>query len=350
MKHFSTSKVSVTPMIIANDMRMPLTDTHRQFVRQLVLGAAKRREPVICFDPVVDHDLRSAVFAASLEANIEPLYFNPAQPDESIRLDLLRKGEDPSVLSRKVCSLVDPLGSSPVFTGFTHMILTTVFQGMLLVDVRPTLESLARNLEDFESLFIAVMTDHCDQLFIPNWRDGLAHYRAATVKELNRVHGGNLSERLATNEALAKQIESSALAKFYDSRINGTRVDSRELRNLCSIAEHPSEHRIRMMSYFMNMLLSLLDERYRSVLSMAGNADGRQPNESSFPNVIDQCNTLYIGLDTSFDPLALNALGRMIVADMGLVMGDITRYWSISTFMEVRAPLPMFGMRDMEAA
>jgi len=115
----------------------------------MIAQAIAREEAVIIIDPKGDHDLRENARQAceTLGQAGRFVYFHPAFPEESIRIDPLRHFNSPTELASRVAELIPSVGKSDPFKDFGWKAMNTVIQGMIYIGKKPNLLNLRRSVE-----------------------------------------------------------------------------------------------------------------------------------------------------------------------------------------------------------
>ena len=143
-------------------VRQPLTHTAGHTLIVGTTGAGKTRafdvrvnqavlrgEAVIIIDPKGDKDLMvSAKRACQLAQRPDRfVYFHPAFPEDSVRLDPLHNFNRPSEIASRITAISPGETTTDPFKAFGQKSLDNVIQGLMVNEERPTLAKLRRYLE-----------------------------------------------------------------------------------------------------------------------------------------------------------------------------------------------------------
>ncbi len=144
------------------DIRLPLehqaghlllVGTTRSFKTKLLIliifQAVLRGEAVIVIDPKGDREVRRALQAACRRTGRSQsfVYFHPAFPDLSARLDPLKNWNNATEIASRVAALIPSETGSDPFKAFSWNALNNIVGGLLEVEERPTLLKLRRYVE-----------------------------------------------------------------------------------------------------------------------------------------------------------------------------------------------------------
>lgn len=268
----------------------------------LVTQAVLRGEAVVIVDPKGDPDLRRAAAEACRLAG-EPqrfVYFHPAFPAESARIDPLRSFNRATELASRVAALIPSETGNDPFKAFGQMALANVVQGLLATGERPTLRALRRHLEGGpEGLVLRVLTAHLDA-HLPGWTEAArGQFRGA------RDTGAR----------------AAALVAYYRESARD-RAPSTVVDGLVSMFEHERVHFSKMVASLMPVLAMLTAGELGPLLSpLADDPDDRR-RLTSMAEVIERGQVAYVGLDALSDGMVGSAIGSILLADLTAVAGD----------------------------
>lgn len=284
----------------------------------LISQAILRGEAVVIVDPKGDKDLAQAarMTCKALGREEDFLYFHPAFPDKSVRLDPLRNFGRSTELATRVATLIPSETGSDPFAAFGQMAVNNIIQGLLLTSDKPSLVLLRRFLEGGpEALVVKACRSYFAQK-MPGWEEAAKPY----------VGGKKDREDYATG-----------LINFYRDQLQPhATLASSELEGLFSSFEHERSHFAKMVTSLMPILNMLTTGALGSLLSPDHtDMDDSRPI-TDFRRVIRGRKVLYIGLDSLSDVMVGSAIGALMLADLTAVAGD--RY----NYGEELAPVNLF--------
>ncbi len=268
----------------------------------LVTQAVLRGEAVILIDPKGDRDLRECARRACDLAGAPQrfVYFHPAFPEDSVRIDPLHSFSRATELASRIAALIPSETGNDPFKSFGQMALNHVVQGLLAVDERPSLVGLRRYLDGgTEALVERALRRHFDAVH-PHWEP--------------------LAEA-ALSRARDARARVSALARIYREHFL-TPHPSTVLDGLLSLWEHDREHFAKMVASLMPVLTMLTSGDLDGLLSPVARAVGDPRRVTSMAEVIAERACLYVGLDSLSDTMVGAAIGAILIADLAAVAGD----------------------------
>lgn len=271
----------------------------------LCAQAVFRGEGVVVIDPKGDRDLYENIRAAAAACGREVLFFHPAFPDRSIRLNPLHSFSRATELAARLSSLVPVArGKSDPFRGFAFAALNAVIGGIVETGRRPTLKLIryyiGSRLTELALLAFRCAFDRCLGDSSPAGEEW-----AALRKETSKYPG----RLLAKYEALYLKA-----MKPYRKRA------SEALEALAELARHDSDHYKKMTASLRPVLEMLTAGELGSLLSPAEDDDlGRRTR--SLAEIVRGNMILYAGLDSLTDGQTGAALGSLLLADLAAVAG-----------------------------
>ncbi|MFC1354963.1 MAG: conjugative transfer system coupling protein TraD [gamma proteobacterium symbiont of Clathrolucina costata] len=270
----------------------------------LISQAIMRDEAVIIIDPKGDKELkdnaRRACEAAGQLGRF--VFFHPAFPDESARIDPLRNFTRVTEIASRLAALIPSEAGADPFKSFGWQALNNISQALVMAHERPNLVLLKRFLESGPQQMVVKAT--------------------IAYAERNIEGGRDLATRFL-NDASAGSTDKKArvMAKFYEEVIQ-PQAPSPELEGLISMFHHDKTHFSKMVANLlpiMNMLTAgelgkLLSPDYRDI------EDSRLITDNK--KIIDNAQVAYIGLDSLTDSTVGSAIGSIILSDLVAVAGD----------------------------
>jgi len=194
----------------------------------LVTQAVLRGEAVIIIDPKGDKDLMaSAKRACQLAQRPDRfVYFHPAFPEDSVRLDPLHNFNRPSEIASRITAISPGETTTDPFKAFGQKSLDNVIQGLMVIEERPTLAKLRRYLEGGPSTLVVQALERYYDNCLGDWRRDARPYLKA-----------------------AKDIDSKAagLVRFYRDVVQ-QQAANLDLEGLLSLFEHDRTHFSKMVA------------------------------------------------------------------------------------------------------
>ena len=269
----------------------------------LVTQAVLRGEAVVIIDPKGDQGLRaSAERACVLSGHPERfVYFHPAFPADSVRIDPLRNYQRPTELASRVAALIPSETGNDPFKAFGQMALSHVVHALLEVGEQPNLRNLRRYLEGgVDALVERVLIGYFDRQ-VPNWGEHSQSYVGRARDPKQRATG---------------------LLRFYHDRVRD-KYPSTVIDGIAGLMEHESVHFGKMIASLMPILVMLTSSSLEELLSPTeGNPDEHR-RATSLRETVSQREVLYLGLDSLSDGIVGGAIGSMMTADLAALAGAI---------------------------
>jgi conjugal transfer pilus assembly protein TraD len=208
----------------------------------LITQAIARGDTVIVIDPKGDKELRDRMETEASRAGRDDafLFFHPAFPTTSIRLDPMRNFTRTTEIASRIASLLpSQSGGSDAFTAFAFRALNLVAQGLIETGKRPSIKNLRYFIEGgAEALLVHAIEAHADRTD-PSWKQAAEPFfikaRAGKAKKMETI----------TNPDWLAVIE------WYRSKWSNGPNGSEGIDGLLSLVEHNRLH-------FSKMIASLL--------------------------------------------------------------------------------------------
>lgn len=303
------------------DLYQPLKHTEGHTLILGTTGAGKTRcfdllisqcinagEAVISIDPKGDFDLRDKQRALcdALGQSDRFVYFHPAFPEESVRIDLLANFSEPSELATRIAALIPSETGMDPFVSFGWMALNTLVNAMLLIDNQPSLVKLKHYLD--------------------SGTDGLLYQAVmAYGKQINDKHEADVQSMFET-VSMHDMRKRAQLAKKYYHTILYPKKSSTALDSLIAMNDHDRAHLGKMIATLMPILAMLTSGNLEKLLSPDHTDlnDTRPILDSS--SIINQGKVLYVGLNSLTDKMVGSAIGSLLLSDMTAVAGNRYNY------------------------
>lgn len=283
--------------LITGTTRAGKTRLYEMITAQIVdMGAA-----LIVIDPKKDIDWVSMLKLQCRKTNRKFLYFDPAQPAKSIRLQPLQNWNNKSEPATRIGQLVDADGS---FAAFAWKTLYRVHRGLIAAGERPTIRNTKRYVQmGVEGLAEKILTIHFAQKHGADWdRD---------LRNLPK-DGKNAMTRLDW-----------CMAKYIDE---GESDDT--IEGIISMVKHSKEHYSKMVQVLEPILEMLGSDELGDLLS----PDPQDLTDTrpiyDMRRVVDEKAVLYVGLDSLSNKIIASAIGSILLADLSSTLGAIYNFSS----------------------
>lgn len=281
----------------------------------MVTQAIHRGDTVIMIDPKGDKELRDRMELECTRAGRDDsfLFFHPAFPKSSIRLDPMRNFTRTTEIASRIAALLpSQTGGSDAFTAFAFRALNLVAQGLLETGKRPSIKQLRYYIEGgAESLLVHAIEAHADRVE-PNWKDGSAEpfFTKAKAGKAKKMETITNPDWLATIE-------------WYRTTLSNTSNGSEGIDGLLSLVEHNRMHFSKMIASLIPVLNMLTSGDLGELLSP--NEDDTRDSRQIFDTstIISGKHVLYVGLDSLSDSIVSSAIGSIVLADFASVAGMI---------------------------
>lgn len=288
--------------------------------------AIRRRECVVIWDPKGDRALMEcAKFACEEYGRASDfVYFHPAFPQLSARIDPLANFSRSTELATRIASLIPSETGADPFTAHSMMVLTHLVEGLLLINAKPSIKLLKR--------YVTAGPEHLVVLASEAFFD----------KHMPRVEGnaesGWMREAmpyLKRRDKKATNDRETALAyiQFYREVFSKHATHS-GLEGLYGDFDHDKTHQGKMTASLTPVLTMLTSGPLEELLSPDPEKDDPRPI-TDFARIIRNASVCYVGLDSLSDNMVGSALGSMFVSDMTAVSGARYNYADLDTLRPV---------------
>jgi len=280
----------------------------------LITQCIHRGDTVIVIDPKGDKELRDRMEMECSRAGRDDafLFFHPAFPKTSIRLDPMRNFTRTTEIASRIAALLpSQTGGSDAFTAFAFRALNLVAQGLLETGKRPSIKQLRYYIEGgAEALLVHAIEAHADRVD-PNWKSSAEPFfikaKAGKVKKMETI----------TNPDWLAVIE------WYRTKWSNGPNGAEGIDGLLSLVEHNRMHFSKMIASLIPVLNMLTSGELGDLLSPneMDSTDKRPILDTS--NIIAGKHALYVGLDSLSDSIVSSAIGSIVLADFASVAGMI---------------------------
>ncbi|PZP64971.1 MAG: conjugal transfer protein TraG [Azospira oryzae] len=270
----------------------------------LVTHAIRSGAPVIVIDPKGDRDLEARMRKEASACGREFLYFHPASPSRSVRINPLKSFNHSTEIATRIAQLLpsESPGGDP-FTQFAWYTINHVVQGMLMTSERPDLKRIRTYVRDgVAPLLERCMDIHFRPIYGHDWDGKLAPY---LEKAPSRTH---------------------AMVSLYRDTKSRTGLGNDAIEGLVSTFEHDKEHFGKMILSLLPLLDMLCTGEIGDMLSPA-HGDLDDPRDTyDMERIVYGRKVLYVGLDSLSNKIVGSAVGSMLLADLSAVAGAIYNF------------------------
>lgn len=269
---------------------------------------------VIIIDPKTDHGLAETARACARELTGQDIvYFHPAMPEKSHRIDPLANFNRVTELASRIASLIASESGSDPFTAFSMMALNKLAEALLFVHRSPSLVLLRRLLENgMTGLLIKVLETHFE-----NVRPA----RDAAGRESADGWEAQLRPYIAKAKDKGEEGKAAAMIAYYRDQIV-TQAPNPIVEGLISSFEHDSTHFGKMVTSLMPVLMMLTSGPMGGLLS----PDYDDPDDprpiTNFKKATLDNRVVYLGLDSLSDSMVASCIGSLFLSDITAVAGD----------------------------
>lgn len=286
-------------MLIVGTTRSGKTRLFDNLITQAIL----REESVIIVDPKGDHDLRkNAERACQIIGHPERfVYFHPAYPETSARIDPLRNFNRSTELASRIAALITRAdGGADPFAAFSWQALNTVISALNIIGERASLVKVRRYIESgAHSLALSVLRQYCEQ-------------------------NASKEEIAPFMMKSAKGTELEGYKQCYNIVLAPKGKSTPEIDGLITMVTHDADHFGKMVASLIPTLGMLTSGPLKDLLSPTPGDDENVITDTG--RIIRNKQVLYLGLDSLSDATVGTAIGALILSDLAAVAGDRYNY------------------------
>ena len=272
----------------------------------LITQAVLRGETVIIIDPKGDRDMCETARRACRIAGQEDrfLYFHPAFPEDSVRIDPLYNFNQPTEVASRVSEVIPEGSDSGPFKSFGFMAINNIVQGLLFSDERPNLVKIRKYLEGGpDHLCVKALTAYFDHK-MPGWD--------TSIKK-DFVNTKNISKK------------AQMLNDFYYDVVQ-PEYPNPDIEGLLTMFNHDREHFGKMIASTLPVLNTLTSGDVGRMLSPDIHDTEDQRMMTDTTRIINMNQVLYMGLDSLSNNTVGAAIGSIFLADLASVAGARYNY------------------------
>jgi conjugal transfer pilus assembly protein TraD len=254
---------------------------------------------LIVIDPKKDADWVGMLNAMCKKTGRKFLYFDPAKPDKSIRLNPLQNWNNISEPATRIGQLVDADGS---FAAFAWKTIYRVHRAIIASGERPDIRSTKRYVQmGVEGLTEKILALHFAKKHGPEWDRDIKTQPTSGKGALTRLE--------------------HCIMKFRDE---GDHDDT--IEGMISMVEHSKEHFSKMVQVLEPLLEMLGSSEIGDLLSPdpLDTTDTRPIWDMA--KVINEGAVLYVGLDSLSNKIIASAIGSILLADLSSTLGAIYNF------------------------
>lgn len=260
---------------------------------------------LIIIDPKGDKDWEQRVRKECERAGRKFLYFHPAHPSKSIRMNPLANWNTVAEAATRIGQLVDAEGT---FGAFAWKTLFRVMRAQVADGVRPNIRTAKEYVQNgVEPLLESLLKKALYQRLAGAWDQDLASFIEPVPKGKQSPFK---SERLA-----------GMAGKFQSMKIKDEAIEA-----LIAMVNHSKEHYSKMIQVLEPILEMLGSDELGQMLSPdpLDLSDIRPIYDTQ--KIIEENAVLYVGLDSLSNKIIGSAIGSILLADFASVAGAIYNF------------------------
>lgn len=276
------------------------------------------RPAIVIVDPKGDKDLRAFVERECHRAGREEdyLFFHPAHPSASCRLDPLKNWNRPTEIASRIAALIPSETGSDAFVAFGWQTINLIANALIYIETRPNLVTLNRYVKSGpDHLLHMVLRTYCERN-VDNWQVRVKPYIDQAKK--------NRHDRPSP----ATPNEVVGMVQFYRKEAQHECPNDSEAQvvdGLLNMYSHSRDHASKMLASLSPILSMLTSGELGPLLSPDPETDDPRPIADT-AKIVKTGKVLYVGLDSMADATVGDAIGSIFLADIGAVAGDNYNY------------------------
>ena len=293
--------------LITGTTRAGKTRLYEALTAQIVaMGPA-----LIVIDPKKDSDWVSMLNMMCKKTGRKFLYFDPAQPAKSIRLQPLQNWNNISEPATRIGQLVDADGS---FAAFAWKTIYRIHRALIAIGERPDIKNTKRYVQmGVEDLAEKVLEIYLKKKLGPEFdKDLPASSKGASTS------GG---QKRGANDPLTRL--DLLIAHYMELNEPDDTADG-----IISMVKHSKEHYSKMVQVLEPILEMLGSDEIGGLLSPDPLDTTDKRPIYDMKKVIDERAVLYVGLDSLSNKTIASAIGSILLADLASTLGAIYNFSS----------------------
>lgn len=281
--------------LITGTTRAGKTRMYESLTAQIIhMGKA-----LIVIDPKKDIDWVSMLNTMCKKSGRKFLYFDPAQPHKSIRIQPLKNWNNISEPATRIGQLVDADGS---FAAFAWKTLYRIHRALIAAGERPDIRSTKRHVQmGVEDLAEKILNIHFTKKLGPEWDRDFKALPTSGKQAMTRLDW--------------------SIMKYMDEGDSDDTIDG-----IISMVKHSKEHYSKMVQVLEPILEMLGSDEIGDLLSPDPADTNDQREAWDMRRVIDEGAVLYIGLDALSNKIIASAIGSILLADLASTLGAIYNF------------------------
>jgi conjugal transfer pilus assembly protein TraD len=279
-----------------------------RFLDTIISQAVARGESVIVWDPKGDIGLKESLRKAALRHGgpDKYIYFHPAFPELSARIDPLKNFNRATELATRVAVLIPSETGADPFTAYSQMLLTVITEALLLANIKPSLNLYRKYVSTGLEPLVCLATRAFLDKNVANWEAAYKPYKEK-MKEPTLYY------------------QAISFINYYNEQV-AAKHPSTTLENLHAQFGHERTHAAKMTASLMPVLNMLTSGTLGPLLSPDSDDPTDRRPITDFARIIRNQQCCYIGLDSLSDNMVGSAIGSMFLSDMTAVSGDRYNY------------------------
>lgn len=260
---------------------------------------------LIIIDPKGDRDWENRVRSECAKAGRKFLYFHPAHPSKSIRINPLANWNTTSEPATRIGQLIDADGT---FAAFAWKTLFRIMRAQVADGTMPTIKAAKEYVQQgVEPLLERLIQKSLYALEGAKWDANLTSYKVEPEK------GKPPTVKSEKLRAMMK--------KYEDMNLRDEAVES-----LIAMVNHSKEHYSKMIQVLEPILEMLGADEIGAMLSPdpLDLSDKRPIYDTT--KIIEEEAVLYVGLDSLSNKIIGSAIGSILLADFASVAGAIYNF------------------------
>lgn len=260
---------------------------------------------LIVIDPKGDKDWENRLREECAKAGRKFLYFHPAHPSKSIRINPLANWNTLSEPATRIGQLIDADGT---FAAFAWKTLYRIMRANVADGEKPTIKAAKEYTQlGVESLLKRLLQKELMARQGAKWDTDLQQYASAAARSKSTAPDADRLEQM--------------IAKYQSLNIRNESIDS-----LISMVHHSKEHYSKMIQVLEPILEMLGSDEIGKMLSPDPlDLKDKRPIYDT-QKIIEEDAVLYVGLDSLSNKIIGSAIGSVLLADIASVLGAIYNF------------------------
>ena len=264
----------------------------------------RKNEATIIIDPKNDEDLRESTRKICEKEGRPFLYFNPAFPEKSVRIDIFYNWARVTQISDRLKAILPSSGDSETFSNIIWNVINAIASCMVLIGEPPSIVSFRRYMHqsNMDELIIKAIEKHAFNVD-ENWEDYYSAYSS-------RSYGKNVTE---DGQKLLSMMD------FYKEVIS-VKQPHLDIEEFINVRLHNREHLQKLIASLFPILSMLSSGGLSDLLSPVPDPENPNPIINT-KQIVDTSAVLWLGLDTLSDQTVGSMIGSIVLSDLTSVAG-----------------------------